>query len=656
MTKEKKITKAQQKLLDEQEQALNVVEYLDNYLSYIEISNIEELKELLENIGHEFAVDTETSGLDARKGQIELYGISISNKEGTSFWIPKPTKAMLKLMNQYFKRSHIIFFNAVYDIAVLELFGIKIKDFSDTMIGAHLAFPNDPVKGLKQIALHYLTGVGEILELPKLLGKKKKNIEPKDFLLLDDSVQRVYGSQDADLTWRLWEMPEINDVQYDQKFTWKLEHDQVRPQIHMKDSGIKIDIDLLNDQDEVLKKAYDSIQKQIDNYASELYNRPTKILLTSWMQKSNFIYGPFNKKTGKHNKRLALKDDKGKPIEPLFKNTTGHGSTQKKYMEQYRQTCEPIELILRASSFASLRSNFTSKIPELINEDGKLRPSLWSTGTSTGRYTCTEPNGQNIATCAADWNPINIRQAFIADDNWIFINPDYSQIELRIAASLSKETTWINAFKNGQSPHEATAIEMFGIKYQQYQYKRSKNANFGVLFGQTPYTFQMMYGLTERETEKFFRDWNNTVPRLLAWIKQQNKIHRSLGYATSMFGRVRPLGDSPADSIRSSDDGIAKSWERRGISQNIQGTAADIMKIAIRNAYEEILKADFPIQLLLTIHDELLFHTPKKYKKKAIELIKKSMIFPVKNLIVPLEIDIGIGTTWGTCASMRNSE
>ena len=610
-TKEKVKKKTKTEIKREEEFALQQ-SYLDMWdrNNYKLIHDYEQLHEVLTFIGDEFAIDTETSGLDIRKGYTDLYGISISSEEGTAYWIPKLTVKMKRLFHKKFKKSTVIMANAKYDIPILENHGMKVCDFADVFIGMHLTFPNDRGGGLKGLADTHLTGIGQTLLMHKLLQKPKSKIETGDFLLLDKRTQRIYGAQDADLTWRLWQSKPCQDAKRDYPEIWKLEHDIIRPTIHLETVGIRIDKELMLKQDAILEAEYIKLSKRVNEIARKhLGIKDLELNIRSTQQKSNLIFGQWDKDREVHDESKALRNSKGEPIRPIVRTDSGRGSTGKKFLGALRNENEAIDLILKASSLSTLRSHFTSKIPNELCDDGKLRGSFWPIGAATGRFTSSKPNLQNIPKCAADYIPVNIRDCFTADEGWILINPDSAQIELRIAASLSGETVWIDAFADGISPHVATAVEMFGKNYTEDEYKKSKNMNFGIVYGQTAYAFAMMYGISEDEAQGFIDRWKKAVPALTAWVERQRRECERTGIATTHFGRVRPMSSSIYDdNIWSSQRSIVESWKRKGVNFIVQGTAVDLLKMSMVRAYKQITQViDFPLQMLLTVHDELLF-------------------------------------------------
>ncbi|MEK0337083.1 MAG: DNA polymerase, partial [Nitrosopumilus sp.] len=477
--KEKKLTKTQLKRIEEQEMQYEFAKmWLRN--DYSCITTISELKRVLKKFGDEFAMDTETSGLDIRPGKTELFGISLSNNEAEAYWIPNPTDKMKQMLQTKMKTSRVILAKADYDIPILENNGIEVVDFVDIFIPVHLLYPNERLGGLKGTADKLLTGIGETLLLNKLLGKSKTEIEYGDFNKLEDWVQLAYAAQDADITWRLWELDKIKEIETKYPVIWKLEHDLVRPLIHMKLSGIKIDIDLIKEQDIVLEQARTKIVEKVNKIASKKSGEKIELNLNSSQQKADFLFGSFIKPKekgakGRHRKSDALIGLDGKPLVPLERTESGRGSTMKKFMNSIKSKHPAVELILQASSLASLRSNFTNKIPNIMDDDGKLRTSFWALGAATGRFTSSGPNLQNAPKSQADYIPVNIRNCFIADKDYVLLDIDYAQIELRLAASFSGEPVWIKAFESGESPHVATAIEMFGKKYTEDEYKKSKN-------------------------------------------------------------------------------------------------------------------------------------------------------------------------------------
>jgi len=304
------------------------------------------------------------------------------------------------------------------------------------------------------------------------------------------------------------------------------------------------------------------------------------------------------------------------------------------------------KLMTEAASTNTNRTGFTNKLHKMIDEDGKLRSNFWATQVSTGRFCSSQPNLQNIPKTLED-GAINIRDCFIADPGHTFIDIDYSQIELRVAASLSREPVWLKAFHEGKSVHKETANAIFGLNHSDKEYKRAKTANFGILYGQTARAFSRMNNMSEIEAQLFIDGWYAAVPKVAEWIEKE-KYHAWLtGYAETYFKRKRILQLNMFDSIDSEDKGIRAAWERKAISHIVQGTAADIMKIAIIRCHERIQKNNWPIQLLLTVHDEILFQTPDQFVDTAVPFLIDAMEFVIKDW-VPITVDVEVGKRWGS--------
>ncbi len=653
-------TKTQLKLEAEAARQILYAEAMDKGCEYIEIESVEELKRVLDKFGNEFAIDTETSGLDIRPGKTDLYGFSISCDTAQAYWVPMPKKKHLRVLAAKAKKSTLIFANAKYDIPILENHGVKVYDFQDVFIAVRLTWPNEKVAGLKDYAVRYCTGIGSTLSMHKIIGIPKTQFKAGDFLKLNNKMQRIYGCQDADLTWRLWILAEFRKTKEKQRGTWDLDHRVTRPTIHMEQAGVRINVNLLEDHDEVLGQAYEIINERVNEIAStERYGKPTEINLRSWMQKSILLFGNFDKKRLKHDRSTALVDIDGDRLKPVRYTESGYGATGELAVNSLKNLHPVVKMLLHGSSLATLKSSFTSKIPGMIDDDGKLRTSFWPNGPATGRFSSSGPNLQNIPKCAGDYVPVNIRAAFIPDDGWVFVDSDYSQIELRIPASpvMANEKVWIDAFAQGMSPHVATAIEMFGKNYSEDDYKKAKNQNFGALFGQSAYAFALLYNISEEKAQEFIDQWFDTLPALTAWIKRMKKRFYQVGFAKTHFGRIRPLTGNERDGaftgIWSDVPGERAKWERRGISQIIQGTAADIMKMALVRCYERIIvPAKFPVEMILTVHDEILFHTPKKYRDKLIPMVRSAMELDIEGF-VPIKVDIQAGESWNSCTSVE---
>jgi DNA polymerase-1 len=325
---------------------------------------------------------------------------------------------------------------------------------------------------------------------------------------------------------------------------------------------------------------------------------------------------------------------------------TGQGSTEAQYLEAIRHEHEAVGVIIEAMSFSVLQRSFTSALPGKINPvTGRVHPSLWPMGTSTGRFSCSDPNLQNVPKKIGDDSPVNIRDAFVSRPGWTLVDCDYSQIELMIATWLSGEPMWWRAYVNGEDVHRNTAIKVYGVDDPtDKQRDDGKEGNYKLLYGQGARNFGRKYGMTLEKAEQFVDAWIAAVPRFAVWREKVKMDARRTGKAHTHFGRERPM-----DGIFSDDRKTAGEWERRAVSHTVQGTAADLMKMAIVRVHKALSeRPSLPAAMLLQIHDELLFEVRDDAIEEATELIRDRMTI-VLDGFVPLKVDVKTGKTWGSC-------
>jgi DNA polymerase-1 len=347
-----------------------------------------------------------------------------------------------------------------------------------------------------------------------------------------------------------------------------------------------------------------------------------------------------------------------------------------------------VSTLIRYAKLVSRRNMYTKVLPELVGLDGRVRPSLWATGVRSGRFSCSNPNMQGISKDHAKDDPAQIREVFVPKKGNVLTAADYSQIELRIAACLARFAKWCDGYRKGDVDiHRQTAADMFHVpidKVTKDQRDIAKTTNFSILTGITAKTLSARNRKTMPTTEdaQMVMDrWAAACPELCEWTERvMSRVYRD-GYSITHFGRIRPFpdvnnpaparvvqlaeefanaewaaGKSMSDLMDTARRSLARRCERKALSHRIQGTAADIMKMAIVCVYRDIKKSKLPIRMLLTVHDELLFEHPPRITKKVHALLRKAMEFRTFSTLatadkpefpwVPFTIDIGTGKNW----------
>lgn len=597
----------------------------DNGAIYVQIDNIDKLNESLNDALRDndegfLAVDTETDGLNT--AVCDILGFSFCGTERQAYWVPlhgdlvEEKAAKLTVLAYYLECVTALFYNAEFDIGVLEKHGCAVGDFQCVMKAAHFYNPNAPSFGLKQVAEKLLGA--QTVEMKEILNCKKDEV---DFMKLAPNEQRIYGCQDADLTMQLWDIfnPAIPDKH---RQIWDLEHALTRPVIAMKHAGVMIDPDKMKEFDDILRAEIESRVEKLRKWSSN-----PDFNLRSPLQKQKLLY-----------EKLGLTIP--------WRTPTGQGSTEAQYLEAIRHEHEAVGVIMEAMSFSVLQRSFTSVLPGKIDiVTGRMHPSLWPMGTSTGRFSCSMPNLQNVPKDVGDDSPVNIRNAFVSRPGWSFIDCDYSQIELMIAAWLSKEPLWWEAYVNGEDVHRNTAMKIYGVSDPtDKQRNDGKGGNYQLLYGQGAKNFGRKYGMPLEKAEQFVDAWIAAVPRFAAWRERVKMDARQTGKAHTYFGRLRPM-----DGIFSDDRKTAAEWERRAVSHTIQGTAADLMKMAIVRVHKELTKhPSLPTEMILQVHDELLSEARDDAVGEATGLIRDRMTIMLDGF-VPLKVDVKTGKKWGSC-------
>lgn len=591
---------------------------------------IDSLVQLLHK-SDEFVFDTETDSLNPF--EVQIAGVSFSTQPKKAYFIPLdptdgskdlftiknrkavPVSAFVKKFKPLFETNSVkkICQNGKFDISVLRHLGINVNNFHfDTMLASYVLDP-DQKHNMDDLAQKYLNY--KPIPLSDLIGDKK---DPSKIFDVDIQILSDYSAEDADITFRLYKILDTELKKENlQKVAYDIEFPLVPVLEEMEFEGIRVDT-------EALKQLSDDLQILLDNYSKEIFNLAgTEFNINSPKQLQEILY-----------KKLKL--SKGR------KTKTGF-STDARALENLKGEHEIIDLILNYRQVSKLKSTYTDSLPNLINPvTGRIHTSFNQTATSTGRLSSNDPNLQNI--------PIRtelgkeIRKAFVPrDKNFLILSADYSQIELRIMASICKDETLMKAFKNGEDIHRSTAALVFNVKPEDVtpdMRRKAKEVNFGILYGIGPFGLKTRLGISQTQAKEIIDTYFRTFKKVKDFMDNSILQAKEKGYAETLYGRRRYL-----KNINSNNRVVRQFEERVAINMPIQGTAADMIKIAMIRIHNELKKKKYKTKMLLQVHDELVFDAHKSELDEIRPMIKELMenAFPLK---VPVIADIGIGENW----------
>ena len=565
--------------------------------------------------------DTETTGLDAVSAS--LIGIAFSWQAHTGYYVPIPDdtdarKAILDSLIPFFEDEAIekVGQNLKYDLKVMQQQGISVKGkLFDTML-AHYIINPDMRHNMDVLAETYLGYHPK--PITDLIGKKGKNQVSMRDVPIDQQTE--YAAEDADITWQLKEHFEKELGKNEQRnLLDKVELPLVRVLAAMELAGICIDLPYLNDMSNVLQQEATVLEQRIFEKAGETFN------LASPKQLGPVLF------------------DKLKLVEKPKKTKTGQYSTAEEVLSTLSKDHPIVSDILEWRSVQKLNNTYVTALPDDINEKTNRIHTVYNQAVAaTGRLSSNHPNLQNIPIRTPRGR--QVRKAFIAkDDEHVLMAADYSQIELRIIASLSEDPSMLAAFKNNEDIHAATAAKVFGIplaEVNREQRNQAKTVNFGIIYGVSAFGLSNQTTLSRKESKALIDAYYENYPKLKAYIAQQVGFAREHGYVATVLGRRRYLKD-----INSRNAIVRGAAERNAINAPIQGSAADIIKLAMLTIYDKMQQQHFKAQMLLQVHDELVFECPKSELNALKQLVKTEME-AAYSLQVPLMVDIGIGHNW----------
>jgi len=583
------------------------------------------LDELLNRLSavKSFAVDLETTSLDPMLAQ--LVGISLSPAPGEAYYIPvghvgwgqieqlplEQVIARLKPLledNTLAKLTH----NGKYDTTVLAEYGIDVKNLTfDTMLAAYLL--GEKSLGLKTLAFSKLAI--EMTPITDLIGSGAKQISMSQ---VEIARAADYACADADITGRLSEglEPELHRHGLWQLFA-EVELPLMPVLVHMERNGIALDSELLQQMSHRLGKQLLKLEAEVYNSVGHQFN------INSPQQLSTVLF-----------EELRL---------PPQRKTKGSYSTGASVLEELRGTHPVIEFILDYRQLSKIRSTYIDALPSLVNpKTRRVHTSFNQTRTATGRLSSSEPNLQNIPVRGELGK--EVRQAFIAPPGSYLLATDYSQIDLRALAHLSQDKSLLDAFRGDEDIHTATAAQVFGVEPSAVtpdMRRVAKTVNFGVIYGMSDYGLEQATGLSREEAAQFIAAYFEKYPGVKKYLESTKEQARKLGYVQTILGRRRSIPE-----INSSNRQVREAAERMAINMPVQGTSADIIKVAMINLDREIDKRQLESKMLLQVHDELIFEVPETELEEMRQLVPEIMSTALK-LSVPLKVDIKVGKNWG---------
>ena len=587
------------------------------------VSSYFELKLLMQLLESQDSVcfDTETTSLNEMEA--ELIGISFSWKYETGYFVLIPNDSegknlFIETLKRFFENDNIekIGQNIKYDFKVLKKYGIELKGkLFDTMLAHYLINP-DARHNLETLSKNYLGY--KMIPITKLIGKKGKN----QLSMIDVPIEDLceYAVEDADITFQLKNILEKKLYELNQKSLFEqVEIPLIKVLSYMELEGINIDVSFLNNFSSVLDNDIYKLENKIFEKVGVKFN------LASPKQLGVVLF------------------EKLKIVDNPKKTKTGQYSTSEEVLSNLSKKNLIVVDILDWRRLIKLQNTYVKALPLQVNTLTKrIHTQFNQAVAATGRLSSNHPNLQNIPIRTAEGK--QVRKAFCAvDNNHVILAADYSQIELRIIASLANELNMINAFNNGEDIHSSTASKIFGIAVENIskeQRSQAKTVNFGIIYGVSAFGLSSQTSLTRKESKIIIDAYYESYPGLKSFINKQINFARENGYVETILGRRRYLKD-----INSRNSIVRSASERNAINAPIQGSAADIIKLAMININKRLKNEKLETKMMLQVHDELVFETPKKEIEKCVKIIRHEME-NVFDLRVKLKVDINYGNNW----------
>ncbi len=600
----------------------NLVSLKDTPHEYKLVDNQEEMMKIRDFFltTKNLSFDTETTSTNTIDA--ELVGLSFAVEAHKAFYVPVPAdrveaQKVVEIFRPVYENESIqkVGQNIKYDMEVLRNYGIELKgELFDTMIAHYLIQPElrHNMDYLAEVYLGYQT-----IHIDELIGPKGKGQRSMRDLTPEQVYE--YACEDADITLQLKNVlePKLEEVGAKELF-WQIEMPLVPVLAEMEMNGVRIDTQSLSETSAQLTQRALDIEKHIFELAGEPFN------IASPKQVGDILFG-----------KLRI-------VEKPKKTKTGQFVTSEDVLQLLRNKHEIVDEILKFRGLKKLLGTYVDALPKLINpRTGHIHTSFNQTVAATGRLSSSDPNLQNIPVRGEDGK--EIRRAFIPDDGCLFLSADYSQIELRVMAHLSGDEHMITAFREGRDIHAATAAKVYKESIENVsrdQRTKAKRANFGIIYGISVFGLSERLNISRDEAKQLIDGYFATFPRVHEYMEEAKQQARQQGYAETLFHRRRYLPD-----INSGNATVRGLAERNAINAPIQGTAADIIKVAMIRIFERFRREGIRSKMILQVHDELNFSVLPEEK----ELVERIVVEEMQNacpLHVPLIADAGWGSNW----------
>ncbi len=569
-----------------------------------------------------FSFDTETTGIDAN--QAELVGLSFSFKKGEGYYVPVPedvkeAKKLVAEFKEILENESIekVGQNIKYDILILKWYDVQIKGtYFDTMIAHYLVEPDLRHK-LDYLTESYLDY--EMIPIEKLIGKRGKN----QLSMREVDLERVsdYACEDADLTLQIKD--KLTEIMKSKEVTdvyQKIEEPLVNVLADIEFEGINLDAPFLKKYSKVLEKDIAKKQKQIYEQAGTEFN------ISSPRQVGQVLF------------------EKMKLPYRWKKSSTGQYSTNVEKLNELAVDHQIVKEILIFRKLSKLKSTYVDALPLMINpKTDRVHSNFNQTRAATGRLSSENPNLQNIP--IRDQEGREIRKAFVPrDKDHILLAADYSQIELRLIAELSKDDLMLESFQKGLDFHRATAAKVYDVPYDDVtaeQRRNAKTVNFSITYGAGALNLSRQLDIPRKEASEIIKSYFASYTKLKTYMDEIVQFARANGYVQTMLGRKRELRD-----INSRNGLIRSGAERIAINTPVQGTAADMIKMAMINIHNDFQKKKVKSKMILQVHDELVFDVYKPELEKIKKIVESGMRTAIPNLTVPIVVSMGEGDNW----------
>jgi DNA polymerase-1 len=606
--------------LDQATSTKSSIEHNDHLYQFV--NNPKAQKVLVDNLLKQKAVcfDTETTSLNELEA--ELVGMSFSYKKGLAYYIPLSEDKgevlqTLEIFRPFFEKEDLlkIAHNLKFDYKILKQYDITVKGaMFDTMIAHYLLNP-DGRHGMDYLSEVYLNY--KPVSIETIIGKKGK--KQGTFRDADLRTQTDYAAEDADVTFQLYELfaPQLKKENLEELF-FNIEMPLMEVLAKMELAGISLDEKWLAQESVDLENDLRQLESKIFELSGEEFN------MNSPKQLGEILF-----------EKMQL-DPKAK------KTKTGQYATSEDVLQKLSSKHEIIKHILEYRTYQKLKSTYVDALPSQIDkQDGRVHTNFSQTTAATGRLASVNPNLQNIPIRTLRGQ--QIRGAFVSGEGKKIISADYSQIELRLIAEISGEENMIKAFQDGEDIHASTAAKLFKIPLEEVsktQRSQAKTVNFGIIYGQGAFALAEQTGLSRTEAKQMIEAYFETYPKLKEYMAEQVSKARQIGYVETILGRKRHLKD-----INSNNFVVRGHAERNAVNAPVQGSAADVVKLAMIKIDKELKEQQLQTKMLLQVHDELIFEAPVDEIEAASKLIRTEMESALKTQ-VPLLVEVGVGNNW----------